>query len=109
MRFRIWLHEICDDVKPDIIVFEQLIGFPSQEHGPRFEHLSWLPRPSQEFCDRTRRNYQGIGVGTIKKFATGKGNAKKSAVIAAVKAWGYEPKDDNQADAIALLLCAEAA
>ena len=37
----------------------------------------------------------------------GKGNAPKPAVIAAVKSWGYEVKDDNEADAIALLLCAE--
>jgi Holliday junction resolvasome RuvABC endonuclease subunit len=50
--------------------------------------------------------YQGIPVGTIKRHATGKGNASKEAVIAAVKAKGFTPADDNEADAIALLLCA---
>ena len=36
----------------------------------------------------------------IKKFATGKGNAKKEAMIEAAKELGYNPKDDNEADAI---------
>lgn len=45
-------------------------------------------------------------VGTIKRHATAKGNAGKDAVIAAVAARGFNPKDDNEADAIALLLWA---
>ena len=36
----------------------------------------------------------------IKKFATGKGNANKEAMIEAAKELGYNPKDDNEADAI---------
>ena len=48
--------------------------------------------------------YQGVPVGTIKRFATGKGNADKAAMIAAMRARGYLPADDNEADAIALLL-----
>ena len=35
--------------------------------------------------------------------ATGKGNAPKDAMLAAVRRWGYAPVDDNEADAIALL------
>ena len=45
-------------------------------------------------------------VGTIKRFATGKGNADKAAMIAAVRGRGFEPADDNEADAIAILLWA---
>jgi Holliday junction resolvasome RuvABC endonuclease subunit len=47
-----------------------------------------------------------VPVGTIKRFATGKGNADKSEVIAALRARGFEPADDNEADAIAILLWA---
>ena len=47
--------------------------------------------------------YQGVPVGTIKKHATGKGNAPKDAMIAAAVARGFSPKDDNEADALALL------
>lgn len=39
---------------------------------------------------------------------TGSGNASKAAVIAAVQRQGFAPKDDNEADAIALLLCVSA-
>lgn len=50
--------------------------------------------------------YQGVPVGTIKRFIAGKGNADKKTVIAAVKARGFAPADDNEADAIAILLWA---
>ena len=43
---------------------------------------------------------------TIKRFIAGKGNADKSAVIAAVRERGFSPADDNEADAIAILLWA---
>jgi hypothetical protein len=50
--------------------------------------------------------YQGVPVGTIKRHATGKGNAAKGATIAAARARGFSPADDNEADAIAILLWA---
>ena len=50
--------------------------------------------------------YAGVPVGTIKRFIAGKGNADKQAVIAAVKQRGFSPADDNEADAIAVLMWA---
>ena len=50
--------------------------------------------------------YEGVPVGTIKRHVTGKGNANKDAMIAAARARGFSPADDNEADAIALLLWA---
>ena len=50
--------------------------------------------------------YQGVAVGTIKRFATGKGNANKAAMMVAARARGFSPADDNEADAIAILLWA---
>ena len=49
-------------------------------------------------------SYQGVPVGTIKKFLTGQGNANKPAMIAAAQTRGFSPADDNEADAIAILL-----
>ncbi len=46
---------------------------------------------------------QGVGVGTIKKHATGRGNAKKPDMIAAAQALGVRVSTDDEADAIALL------
>ena len=47
--------------------------------------------------------YAGVPVGTIKHHATRKGNANKDAMIAAARARGFSPADDNEADAIAIL------
>ena len=58
------------------------------------------------WCEHRRIPYQGVPVGTIKKHATGKGNAGKQAVLDAMRAQGHTPCDDNAADALALLLWA---
>ena len=50
--------------------------------------------------------YEGVPVGTIKRVATGKGNANTDAMIAAAQARGFSPADDNEADAIAILFWA---
>ena len=55
------------------------------------------------WCEQQHVPYQGMPVGTIKRFIAGKGNASKLEVIEAIKALGYAPIDDNEADALALL------
>lgn len=57
----------------------------------------------QVFCEYNNIPYQGVPVGTIKKHITGKGNANKQMVIDAIKLKGFDPKDDNEADALAIL------
>lgn len=54
------------------------------------------------WCEENGVPYKGEPVGSIKKFATSKGNASKSEMIEAVRSWGYNPLDDNEADAIAI-------
>jgi len=44
----------------------------------------------------------GLGVGTVKKNWTGKGNASKAQMIAEAKKRGFDPVDDNHADALAI-------
>ncbi|WP_374298140.1 crossover junction endodeoxyribonuclease RuvC [Sphingomonas sp.] len=55
------------------------------------------------WCEQHAIPYHGVPVGTIKRHATGKGNANKDAMLTAVRSWGYAPADDNEADALALL------
>lgn len=57
----------------------------------------------QMAADSHRATLMPVGVGTIKKHWTGKGNADKDAMIAQAKARGYRPADDNSADALAIL------
>jgi hypothetical protein len=58
------------------------------------------------WCEQQVIPYQGVPVGVIKQFITGKGNAGKEAVKEAVRQRGFHPADDNEADAIAILLWA---
>lgn len=58
------------------------------------------------WCEHHGIAYQGVPVGTIKRFIAGKGNADKQAVVAAVRSRGFNPADDNEADALAILLWA---
>jgi len=56
----------------------------------------------QSWCERNKIAYTGVPVASIKKLATGKGNSKKDAMIAAANAkWpSAEIVDDNHADAL---------
>lgn len=57
------------------------------------------------FCEEHEIAYEGVTVQAIKSHVTGKGNADKNAVKAAVAKLGYTSiVDDNEADAIALML-----
>lgn len=56
----------------------------------------------QAWCEEHSIPYSGVPVGTIKKSWTGSGNAKKEAMVAEAVRRGFEPADDNEADAIAL-------
>lgn len=55
------------------------------------------------WCEHNQIGYLRVNASTIKKFTTGKGNAKKPEMVAAAKALGYKILDDNEADAIHLL------
>lgn len=55
------------------------------------------------WCEEKEIPYQGIPVGTIKKHATGKGNADKAMMIENAIGRGWAPADDNEADALWLL------
>jgi hypothetical protein len=55
------------------------------------------------WCERHQIPYQGVPVGTIKRHATGKGNAGKQDMVVAMQLKGHPITDDNEADALALL------
>lgn len=57
----------------------------------------------QTFGDDYNIPYEGVPVGTLKKFTTGDGKASKLDMINAMEQKGHHPKDDNEADALALL------
>jgi Holliday junction resolvasome RuvABC endonuclease subunit len=56
-----------------------------------------------EWCAGNSIPCTGLQVAHVKKYATGRGNAKKAQVFAAMVERGFEPVDDNSADALAIL------
>ena len=104
LRFRSWLDEMLRQA-PDLgaVYFEEVRRHAGTDaahiYGGFLAHLS-------AWCEQRRMPYQGVPVGAIKRHVTGKGNADKQAVIAAVTARGFTVADDNEADAIAILLWA---
>jgi hypothetical protein len=102
LRFRRWLDEI-NNVKLESIYFEEVRAHPGTDaahiYGGLMAHLT-------AWCEEKAIPYQGVPVATIKRHATGKGNAKKDAMLESVRLRGFQPKDDNEADALALLLWA---
>lgn len=58
----------------------------------------------QVLCVEKNIPFSSVPVGTIKKSATGKGNADKQQMIDAAVQKGFKPQDDNAADALHLLM-----
>ena len=56
----------------------------------------------QAWCEDHKVPHSGVPVGEIKRFWTGKGNAKKDDMMAEAARRGFAPRDDNEADALAL-------
>ena len=104
LRFRRWLEQLQVDAGPiGAVYFEEV----RRHVGTDAAHVyGGLLGQLTAWCEEHGVAYQGVPVGTIKAFAAGRGNADKAAMMAAVQARGFSPADDNEADAIAILLWA---
>jgi Holliday junction resolvasome RuvABC endonuclease subunit len=101
LRFKRWLAEIkqCSD-GIDAVFMEEVRRHAGVDAAHAYGgFLATLT----SWCEHHQIPYQGVPVGTIKKFATGRGNADKDEMIAAMRGRGHSPTDDNEADALALL------
>ena len=101
LRFKRWLTDIKQcNAGIDQVVFEEVRRHAGVDAAHAYGgFLATLTA----WCEHHQIPYQGVPVGTIKKHATGKGNAGKDKVIASVTARGHSPSDDNEADTLALL------
>lgn len=101
LRFIKWLREmdlLLEGI--DCVYFEEVrrhLGVDAAHtYGGLLSHLT-------AWCEEEKIPYLGIPVGTIKKHITSKGNAGKSEIMNEIKKLGFNPVDDNEADALALL------
>lgn len=100
IRFRSKLKEVITSEHINLVVFER----PGGRHVGAVIVQSELQGQVKVICEDMNIPYRGYSSQEIKKFATGKGNVGKPAMIAAAKQkLGYIGENDNEADAIWLL------
>ena len=101
LRFSRWLDEMHKLLNIERLAFEEV---KQRAQSVAAGHMyGGFMATLTAWCESNKVPYEGIPVGTIKKHATGKGNAGKDEVKKAMIAKGHLPKDDNEADALALL------
>jgi Holliday junction resolvasome RuvABC endonuclease subunit len=109
-RFNAWLQPLLEALHPQILVYEQPFVMRS---GAAAEITLGFATRAQEACALRGIEHQPVSGSTLKKWTTGRGNAKKPEMVAAVimrfgMLGGGSTLDHNQADAIALLEYARA-
>lgn len=87
----------------DLIVFET----PHMRGGPATRSCVGYASIVEYFAALNNLQVDEYRPDAVKRFACGSGKASKEQMIEAAKALGYSPKNDNDADAIHLLLLAE--
>lgn len=101
LRFKRWLSELQGTVgEIGQIYFEEVRRHNSTDAAHVY---GGLMATLTSWCEHHQIPYQGVPVATIKKHATGKGNAGKPDMLQSVRERGHPVTDDNEADAIALL------
>ena len=98
IRFLKYLDEIG---KVDLVLYEEVrrhLGTDAAHlYGAIISHL-------QAWCEERKIPYQGVPIGTWKRFITGKGNSNKFKVFETIKKrYGFEPQTFDEADALGIL------
>lgn len=103
-RFMRWLTELDEaHDRIDTVVYEAVFAHKGSLAAHKYGAFEGLLLC---WCAARDLSVEGIPVGRIKKHATGFGFARKDAVLKAIRARGFTPTDDNEADALALLFYA---
>jgi Holliday junction resolvasome RuvABC endonuclease subunit len=101
LKFKQWLSQIKSSLGDiHVVYFEEV----RRHQGVDAAHVyGGLMATLTAWCEHHNIAYGGVPVGTIKKHATGAGNASKELMIKAMNAKGHPVTDDNEADALAIL------
>ena len=97
LRCRAWLNEIWRLVggRIDVLCYEQA----HHRGGAATAVCVGLVTVAQAFAAENNIELMPVHTATLKKFATGSGRANKNDMIKSAIDRGWEPKDDNEADA----------
>lgn len=102
VRFRRNLNDVLKLGDLSQVVFEEVRA----HKGVDAAHVyGGLTATLQAWCEDAAIPYAAVPVGTIKKFWCGRGNASKEDMLLAGINKGFNIKDDNEMDAVALWHC----
>ena len=101
--FRGWVAGLMTEHEPEIVVIERPF-LRNESTSYLLGGMVWEAHRAAEIRNIEREMYAPI---TIKKFITGSGKSEKSEIVKAVRERGYPVTNDDEADAVALLLLHE--
>lgn len=105
LRLQAKLDEMLNNYNMRQLVYELPAGH--YKSGAADDCIKGLVSHVQSWCERNKVPCQGYSPNEIKKRATGKGNANKDAVVAAAQQRWPNVTDNNEADALWLMVLLE--
>ena len=94
------LNKLADKGEIQVVYYEEV----RRHLGTQAAHIyGGFKALLEQWCQERNIQMKGVGVGEIKKFWTGRGNAQKKDMEQEAERRGFIVKDDNEADALALL------
>jgi Holliday junction resolvasome RuvABC endonuclease subunit len=111
LRFRAWVREMLETLRPEVVVYEAPFVHP--KHASSAELAYVFTGIVQMECEAVKIQYVSCPPSTLKRYATGKGNAGKPEMQEAARRNydHYSPVADpgaDEADALLLLAWGEA-
>jgi Holliday junction resolvasome RuvABC endonuclease subunit len=103
--FHDWLDPMVKQWSPGLVVFEAPI-LAAQTQIATTRKLQGMAGLTEMVCHRHGIEPAELSTSTVKKGLTGNGRAEKKHMLAAARAYGFDPKVSDDADAFGIWLCA---
>jgi len=98
LRARQMLRQLIDASPPVALLYEEVAAHKGSDAAHVY---GGIVGQVTSLCEERGIPYKGMPVGTVKKYASGKGNCGKPEMIAAaIERWHFDVADDNEADAL---------
>lgn len=102
VAFEDWLNDMITVEDPALVVFEAPILRRGGGNPIVARKLMGLANCVETICYRRDVSCRQAHLATVKKSFTGSGRAEKAEMIAAARRWGWDVRNDNEADALGL-------
>lgn len=100
--YKDWLEAFLGVETPAVVVFEAPILRNGRTHPTTARKLMCLAGLTELVCREMDIPVMEANLATVKKQFTGNGHAEKDDMLAAAKRWGWNVRNDNEADACAV-------